>query len=104
MRDVVLDDVERLDDQPPGLLEVLGSDEVQIVGRGVVFGESTDCCVAAAPTGQIEPGRTVLALVIAVGLKSQIDCGIVRAHAAGLLGAHASWPGRSTASPRRLFL
>ncbi|MNV88196.1 hypothetical protein D3C71_1823790 [compost metagenome] len=46
---------------------MLGLDEVEIVGRGVIFGKGSESASLQQSNRQVEAWRTELALVIAVG-------------------------------------
>src|SRR5947207_3206076 len=57
-----------------GLRELRGMDKFQVVRRSVIFGESSPHTAHQAPNRQIESGRAVLPLVVAVRRKLQKLC------------------------------
>ena len=73
---VALEHGNQAGDHSVGRLKVCGSDEVKVVGRGVVLGEGAELAALEEPDGQVEAWRAVLPLVVSVRRKVE-DCGLV---------------------------
>src|SRR5215813_9646631 len=68
---ILLEDVEYGGNDPPGLGQMLGPYEVEVVRGCVILGEHAELPALQEPNRKIESRRAILALIISVGREVQ---------------------------------